>query len=199
VHDVRGRANGTHVRRSRPHSGLSFHTKVRKPFQVVPSLIESGTEKHATSQLEHEGPEKGEQRETDRRRTGDRRETDLGEQEEAGAPGGEARVADALRRHHELRGLCHLRLPPTTPQSAIKSSFAGAWGWTRSEHAHVPTVLPTVGSYRMRGAFDLLPLIVLSRFKSERNCRSVLALAGIRQLVVHIKPGDEADQVMIMT
>jgi len=38
----RCRANSTHVRQSRPDSGLGSQVKVFKPFEVVPSSLESG-------------------------------------------------------------------------------------------------------------------------------------------------------------
>jgi len=39
---VRRRSNMEHVRKPRPDSGFDFQAKVRKPFQVVPSLLGSG-------------------------------------------------------------------------------------------------------------------------------------------------------------
>ena len=39
----RCRANMAHIRQSRPYSGLGFEVKFRKPFQLVPSLLASGT------------------------------------------------------------------------------------------------------------------------------------------------------------
>ena len=46
------RANSAHTRESRPDSGLCFHVKAVKTFQVVPSLLNSDAKQLAHVELE---------------------------------------------------------------------------------------------------------------------------------------------------